>query len=360
MILDLKNTAKQYKRPFLIAGPCSAETEEQVHDTAKDLASKSTTAVLRAGIWKPRTRPNSFEGIGEVGLKWLVDAGKKNGLPTTTEVANAKHVELALNAGVDILWIGARTTVNPFAVQEIADAIKGNNITVMVKNPVNPDLMLWIGALERLQQAGIDDLIAIHRGFSVYNHPKYRNVPNWEIPIALVEKMPEIPLICDPSHISGRREGLQEVAQKAMDLNFAGLMLETHNNPDEAWSDPKQQVTPDGLVHLMSKLKLRKEHLSQDEMSFISLMRGKIADLDDKVFSMLSERMKVAEEVGIYKRENDITILQQEHWKEIIEKRLGQSEELRLTPQFVRSVMDAIHQESIRHQTKVMNPDLID
>lgn len=360
MRLDLKNRAKQYKRPFLIAGPCSAETEEQVHDIAKDLSAKSTTAVLRAGIWKPRTRPNSFEGVGEVGLKWLVDAGKKNGLPTTTEVANAKHVELSLKAGVDILWIGARTTVNPFAVQEIADAIKGNDITVMVKNPVNPDLMLWIGALERFQQAGIDDLIAIHRGFSVYNHPKYRNVPNWEIPIALVEKMPDIPLICDPSHISGRRDGLQEVAQKAMDLNFTGLMLETHNNPDEAWSDPKQQVTPDGLVHLMSKLKLRKEHLSQDEMSFISLMRGKIADLDDKMFSMLSERMKIAEEVGIYKRENDITILQQEHWKEIIDKRLSQSDELRLTPKFVRSVMDAIHQESIRHQTKVMNPDLKD
>lgn len=360
MILDLKNTAKQYKRPFLIAGPCSAETEEQVHSVAKDLAEKSTTAILRAGIWKPRTRPNSFEGVGEEGLNWLVDAGKKNGLPTTTEVANAKHVELALGAGVDILWIGARTTVNPFAVQEIADAIKGTKITVMVKNPVNPDLMLWIGALERFQQAGIDDLIAIHRGFSVYNHPKYRNVPNWEIPIALVEKMPDIPLICDPSHISGRRDGLQEVAQKAMDLNFAGLMLETHNNPDKAWSDPKQQVTPDGLVSLMSKLKLRKEHLSKDEMSFIGLMRGKIADLDDKMFSMLSERMKIAEEVGIYKRENDITILQQEHWKEIIEKRLSQSEELRLTPKFVRSVMDAIHQESIRHQTKVMNPDLIE
>lgn len=360
MILDLKNTAKQYKRPFLIAGPCSAETEEQVHLIANELAKKSTTAVLRAGIWKPRTRPNSFEGVGEEGLKWLVDAGKKNNIPTTTEVANAKHVELALKAGVDILWVGARTTVNPFAVQEIADAIKGTNITVMVKNPVNPDLMLWIGALERFQQAGIDDLIAIHRGFSVYNHPKYRNVPNWEIPIALVEKMPEIPLICDPSHISGRRDGLQEVAQKAMDLNFTGLMLETHNNPNEAWSDPKQQVTPDGLVDIMSKLKLRKEYLSQDEMSFIGLMRGKIADLDDKVFSLLSERMKIAEEVGIYKRENDITILQQEHWKEIIEKRLGQSDELRLTPKFVRSVMDAIHQESIRHQTKVMNPDLIE
>ncbi|MEX1193046.1 MAG: chorismate mutase [Brumimicrobium sp.] len=358
MILDLKNKAKQYKRPFLIAGPCSAETEEQMHNVAKSIVEKSTTALLRAGIWKPRTRPNSFEGVGEEALAWLVDAGKSVGLPTTTEVANAKHAELAINAGVDVLWIGARTTVNPFAVQEIADAIKGTNITVMVKNPVNPDLMLWIGALERFQQAGIEDLIAIHRGFSVYNHPTYRNVPNWEIPIALVERMPGIPIICDPSHISGKREGLLEVAQKAMDLNFAGLMLETHPDPDKAWSDPKQQITPDSLVDLIGKLKLRKERLSKDEMSFISVMRDKIADLDDKMFNLLSERMKIAEEVGDYKRENDITILQQEHWKKLIETRLGQSEELHLTPRFVRSVMDAIHQESIRHQTKVMNPKL--
>ncbi|MDX1652371.1 MAG: chorismate mutase [Brumimicrobium sp.] len=359
MILNLKNTAKKHKRPFLIAGPCSAETESQVHKIAGDLARNSTTAVLRAGIWKPRTRPNSFEGIGEEGLKWLVDAGKENGLPTTTEVANSKHVELALKAGVDILWIGARTTVNPFAVQEIADALSGVKITVMVKNPVNPDLMLWIGAFERFQKAGIDDLIAIHRGFSVYNHPKYRNVPNWEIPIALVEKMPELPLICDPSHISGKRDGLMEVAQKAMDLNFTGLMLETHNNPDEAWSDAQQQITPGRLTELISKLKLRKEKLSSEEMSYIGLMREKIAHLDDEIFSILSERMKLSEEVGIYKRENDITILQQEHWKNIIEKRLGQADDLHLTRNFIRSVMDAIHQESIRHQTKVMNPDLI-
>lgn len=358
MKLDLTNKAKNYKRPFLIAGPCSVESEEQVFTVAQSLKKDGRTAVLRGGIWKPRTRPDSFEGMGAKALPWLVNAGKQVGLPVTTEVANATHVEEALKTGVDILWIGARTTVNPFAVQAIADALKGTDITVMVKNPVNPDLMLWIGAMERLNKAGIDDLIAVHRGFSVYNHPKYRNVPNWEIPIALIEKMPEIPIVCDPSHISGKREGLLQVAQKAMDLNFAGLMIETHPTPDQAWSDPAQQVTPKGLSDILDQLILRKETISGEAQSFIERMRDKIASEDDKLFEILSNRMRLAEEVGIYKRENDITILQQEHWRKIIANRLDQSDELHLTTDFVRAVMDAIHQESIRHQTKVMNPDL--
>ncbi|MDG0973027.1 MAG: chorismate mutase [Crocinitomicaceae bacterium] len=355
--MDLIKEIKK-SRPFVIAGPCSAETEEQVHTVLDEIARDGKTALLRAGIRKPRTRPNSFEGLGELALPWLLEAGKKNNLPVTTEVANAKHVEIALKYGVDVLWIGARTTVNPFAIQEIADALKGAKVPVIVKNPVNPDLMLWVGAFERLQQAGITQLAALHRGFSIYKHAKYRNIPNWEIPIALREEMPEIPLLCDPSHISGKREGLLEVAQKAMDLNYDGLMIETHPNPDGAWSDPAQQVTANGLNELLSKIILRKEELSEEELSYIVVMREKIAGLDDRIFSLLSERMKMAEEVGLYKRENDITILQQEHWRNVIANRLEQAENLHLTNQFVRSIMDAIHQESIRHQTKVMNPSL--
>ena len=346
------------KTPFVVAGPCSAETEDQVIQVCKAIAANTNTQMLRAGIWKPRTRPNSFEGLGEEALPWLVQAGKETQLPVTTEVANKAHVEIALKAGVDVLWIGARTTVNPFAVQEIADALQGVAIPVMVKNPINPDLNLWIGAFERLQKAGIENLVAIHRGFSIYKHPKYRNIPNWEIPIALKEDMPNIPIICDPSHISGKREGLLEVSQKALDLNFDGLMIETHPNPDEAWSDPKQQVTPEGLRSILSQLKLRHEEIGEAEKGYIELMRDKISTLDDKLFNMLMQRMRLTEEIGIYKRENDITILQQEHWKNVIQKRMSQADEFKLTPAFVRAFMDAIHQESIRHQTKVMNPDL--
>ncbi len=358
MKLDLNNNTEGFKRPFLIAGPCSVESEEQVMNIAKTLGKDGKTELLRGGIWKPRTRPDSFEGMGEQALPWLVNAGKESGLPTTTEVANAKHVELALKAGVDVLWIGARTTVNPFAVQEIADALNGTDITVMVKNPINPDLMLWIGAMERLEKAGINDLVAIHRGFSVYKHPKYRNAPNWEIPIALLENMPNIPIICDPSHISGKRDGILNVSQKAMDLNFTGLMIETHHTPDEAWSDAKQQITPESLFSLIDQIVLRHEDMSDEVQNYIELMRAKIAAQDDLLFEILSNRMKLAEEVGIYKRENDITILQQEHWRRVIENRLNQSGDFHLTKEFVRALMDAIHQESIRHQTKVMNPDL--
>lgn len=358
MKLDLQNNLKKYKRPFLIAGPCSVESEEQVMEVAKSIAAESRPALLRGGIWKPRTRPDSFEGVGAIGLPWLVNAGKEVGIPVTTEVANAKHVEAALNAGVDVLWIGARTTVNPFAVQEIADAIRGTEITVMVKNPINPDLMLWVGAFERFQKAGIEDLVAIHRGFSVYKHPKYRNVPNWEIPIALMEEIPEIPLICDPSHISGQRDGLLHVAQKAMDLNFAGLMIETHNNPDKAWSDAQQQITPEQLKVLMDQLILRKASIQNGGVSFIELQRKKIAEIDDQLFELFKERMQAAKEVGVYKREKGITILQSEHWRKIVDKRLSQADEMELSIDFLRSVLDAIHQESIRHQTKVMNPEV--
>ena len=353
--MNLIQKIKEASRPFLIAGPCSAESPEQVMSVAKDLAASGKTQLLRAGIWKPRTRPNSFEGMGDIALPWLVDAGKETGLPVATEIANRSHTELALKAGVDVLWIGARTTVNPFAVQEIADVLKGVDIPVMVKNPVNPDLDLWIGAFERLEKAGISQLAAIHRGFSVYKHPKYRNVANWEIPIALRERLPNLPIICDPSHITGNRELLLEVSQKAMDLNFDGLMIETHPNPDKAWSDAAQQLTPQALDILLSQLVLRTNDSSYLEHQELHDFRMKIAQLDDKLFDFLTERMQFAEKVGLFKREHNITILQQEHWTKSITSRLSKSEEYNLSERFIRQFMDAIHQESIRHQTKVMN-----
>ncbi|MFN5845045.1 MAG: chorismate mutase [Flavobacteriia bacterium] len=340
--------------PFLIAGPCSAETEEQVHSVVRDLADRNLTHAIRAGIWKPRTRPDSFEGIGEVGLKWLVDAGRSVGLPVATEVANKHHVELALQAGVDILWVGARTTVNPFTVQEIADALSGVRIPVMVKNPVNPDLELWLGGIERFEKAGLSDVVAIHRGFSVYKHPKYRNVPNWEIPIALKERRPDIAVICDPSHITGKRELIAEVAQKALDLNFEGLMMETHPNPENAWSDASQQLTPEALEEILKGLVVRSKDISGEFASYLDEVREKIALLDDRLFELLTARMTLSEEVGKFKRENNITILQQEHWAKLIAGRLNKNEEYNLTQLFIRQFMDAIHQESIRHQVKIM------
>lgn len=343
-------------RPFLVAGPCSAETREQVIETAQQLKNSGWTHVLRAGIWKPRTRPDSFEGVGEEALPWLVEAGSLTGLKTTTEVANTRHVELALKVGVDILWIGARTTVNPFTVQEIADALRGTGVSMMIKNPVNPDLKLWLGAFERFENVGLTDLIGIHRGFSTYNHPKYRNIPNWEIPIALREERPETPVICDPSHITGNRDLLYEVSQKALDLNFDGLMIETHPDPEKALSDSAQQITPSGLNELMGRLILRTENVSRNVADQIEDIRTKVQELDDRMFDLLSERMQFSEIVGQLKRENNITILQQAHWTKLINSRLEQSSEYGLTPQFVRQLMDAIHQESIRHQTKIMNP----
>ena len=353
--MKLADKISRGERPFVVAGPCSAESEQQVMSICKEVAQNSSVKLLRAGIWKPRTRPNSFEGLGEIALPWLVNAGKATNLPTTTEVANKKHVEAALKAGIDVLWIGARTTVNPFAVQEIADALKGIEIPVMIKNPINPDLQLWLGAFERFEQAGITDLTAIHRGFSVYKHAKYRNVPSWQIPIALKEERPDLPIICDPSHITGSRDLLLEVSQKAMDLNFEGLMIETHPNPDEAWSDAAQQVTGDGLKDILSQLVLRSVEVSEDLQGMMKELRTKISVLDDRIFEILGARMELSEEVGQLKRENSLTILQQDHWKQVIDSRIENRGDYRLTQQFVRQLMDAIHQESIRHQTKVMN-----
>lgn len=342
-------------RPLLIAGPCSAESEEQVMETCRSLAQSCQVQVLRAGIWKPRTRPDSFEGVGAIGLPWLVAAGKALNLPVTTEVANKNHVELALQAGVDMLWIGARTTVNPFAVQEIADALRGVSIPVLIKNPVNPDLELWIGAFERLEKVGITDMAAIHRGFSVYKHPKYRNVPNWEIPIALKERMPALKLVCDPSHIAGKSELIQEVSQKAMDLNFDGLMIETHRDPEHAWSDARQQVTPSHLASILDQLILRNPEIGGQAAFPLNDLREKINVLDDRIFDLLMTRMKLSEDVGELKKEHNITILQQDYWTEQIRTRLAKAQDMNLSTIFLRQLMDAIHQESIRHQVKVMN-----
>ena len=353
--MNLIKKISSRKRPFVIAGPCSAESEEQVMSICMEVAKKTDVKLLRAGIWKPRTRPNSFEGLGKIALPWLVNAGKVSNLPIATEVANTKHVEESLKAGVDVLWIGSRTTVNPFAVQEIANALSGVNIPVMIKNPINPDLQLWLGAFERLEQAGLKDLSAIHRGFSVYNHDKYRNVPNWKIPIALKEKRPDIPIICDPSHISENRNLLLEVSQKAMDLNFEGLMIETHPNPSKAWSDEEQQVTSKGLGEILSKLVLRSVKGSKNLNRGMEGFRSDIAELDDQIFNVLRDRMRLSETVGKLKRENKLTILDQKHWNQIISSRINNRVDNILSKQFVRQLMDAIHQESIRHQTKIMN-----
>lgn len=352
--MKLKDQINEQSRPFLIAGPCSAESPEQLMFLAEHLKAIGTK-VLRAGIWKPRTRPGSFEGLGEVALPWLIAAGRTFDLPVAVEIANREHVEKALEVGVDVLWIGARTTVNPFAVQEIADVLRGVEVPVMIKNPVNPDLNLWIGAFERLEKAGITDLVAVHRGFSVYAHPKYRNVPNWEIPIAIKERYPDLPIICDPSHIAGRRDLLKEVAQKAMDLNMDGLMIETHPDPMNALSDPEQQLTPAALKQLMSELIMRSRSVTSEIADQLAEMREKTAVLDDRLFDILAARMRISEEVGRFKKENNIIVLQPAHWVKIIKQRLSSAADLDLSEEFVRQIMDAIHQESIRHQTKVMN-----
>lgn len=338
-----------------ISGPCSAESREQVLETCRQVA-QFDVQVLRAGIWKPRTRPNSFEGVGSVGLPWLIDAGKENGLPVCVEVANVKHVYEALKAGVDILWIGARTTTNPFAVQEIADAIKGMDIPVMIKNPVNPDLELWLGGIERIYHAGIRKIAAIHRGFSQHGKSKYRNQPHWEIPIELKRRHPEIPIICDPSHICGTRDLIKPVAQKSLDLDFNGLMIESHINPDVALSDAKQQVTPARLGEILKELVHRKTNT--DDPQFINqlgLLREQIDEIDNQLIDLLSGRMKIARKIGQYKKENGITILQAARWSDIIRHRLDSAISKGLSEDIMTEILQMIHKESIRQQTEVMN-----
>lgn len=352
------NLFENQKKPILIAGPCSAETEEQVIETAIRLAKTGKIDVLRAGIWKPRTRPGAFEGIGAKGLPWLQKAKELTGLPIAVEVAKTSHVELCLEFGVDILWIGARTTVNPFAVQEIADALRGIDIPVFLKNPINPDLALWLGGMERLQKVGLTKLGAIHRGFSSAGEKIYRNRPQWQIAIDFKTAMPEIPMINDPSHITGRRDLLHKVAQKAMDLNFDGLMIESHITPDTAWSDAAQQITPEVYGQLISDLIIR-EYDPKDlkEKTKLDRLRKEIDMIDEEIMGILASRMKIAREIGMYKKENNMTILQSERWKEVLSKFVERGTQNGLSEEFITRVIKSIHDESIEQQEKIMEGD---
>ena len=344
------------KRPLIISGPCSAETEEQVLETAVRLANTGKVDVLRAGIWKPRTRPGSFEGIGTKGLPWLQQAKKQTGLPVAVEVATAKQVEDALHFGVDILWVGARTTVNPFSVQELADSLRGVDVPVLIKNPINADLELWTGAVERIAKAGISKIGLIHRGFASYGNTQFRNAPMWHLAIEMKRRNPDMMIINDPSHICGRRDLLLEVAQEAIDLDFDGLMIESHIDPDNAWSDAKQQITPERLAEMLGEIKWRKEDVSSETFHMaLEKLREQINHLDDELMQLLSQRMKVADEIGNYKKNNNVTILQTNRWNEILERAYQKSDKLGLSREFITRYMDAVHMESINRQNAIMN-----
>ncbi len=344
------------KRPLIISGPCSAETETQVIETATRLAKTGKVDALRAGIWKPRTRPGSFEGIGTKGLPWLQQARKVTGLPLAVEVATGQQVEDALHFDIDILWIGARTTVNPFSVQEVADALRGANVPVLIKNPINPDLELWTGAVERVAKAGIKNIGLIHRGFSSYGNTEYRNAPMWHLAIEMKRRNPEMMIINDPSHICGRRDILMDVAQKAIDLDFDGLMIESHIDPDNAWSDAKQQVTPEKLAEMLDLIVWRKEDINSEAYhQALEKLRQQINHLDDELLQLLGQRMKIADKIGEFKKNNDITILQTNRWNEILEKAYKKGDNLGLTREFITKYFDAVHMESINHQNKIMN-----
>ena len=346
--------AMQLEHPLVIAGPCSAETEEQVLDIAQQLKDSDAT-VFRAGVWKPRTRPGNFEGIGALALPWLQRVKKETGLLIAIEIANATHAKLALEHDVDILWIGARTTVNPFAVQEIADTIAGTDKIVLIKNPVNPDLALWLGAVERFQKAGIQKLGVIHRGFSTYKKTEYRNNPNWQIPIEVKNRFPNLPIICDPSHICGNRTKLLDVSQTALDLQFDGLMIETHNNPDKAWSDAKQQITPERLKEITEELTIRKQAFEADDAKqALQKLREEINIIDDELLTLLAQRMVVSDRIGEEKKKQNVAILQQERWNSIIDKSITKGEPLGLSKEFISKIYKLIHQESIMHQERVL------
>ncbi len=345
-----------HKKGLLIAGPCSAETEQQLLHTANALASGNKVDILRAGIWKPRTSPGGFEGIGVKGLSWLLKAKLQTGLPTAVEVATPKHVEDALSFDVDVLWIGARTVVNPFSVQQIADALKGTDVPVLVKNPVNPDIKLWSGAIERLLQADIKNLGLIHRGFTSYGNTAYRNVPLWQLPIEMKRLYPTLPLICDPSHICGNRSGLLDIAQKSIDLDFDGLMIESHIDPDNAWTDKAQQLAPNDLIQLLDRLKKRSSSSEKKEYQVqLENLREQIDQLDEELLSLIATRMNVAQRIGKVKKENDVTVLQSSRYSEIIDRTLKKGQSLGLSEEFILNYMEDIHIESIRLQNEIMD-----
>jgi len=345
--------------PTLIAGPCSAETEAQVLETARALALIPEVKVFRAGIWKPRTRPGAFEGMGVEALKWLQKVKAETGLLTAVEAGNPEHVDELLKHGIDIIWIGARTTVNPFAVQEIADAVKGNNVHVWVKNPINPDLKLWMGAIERIEKAGIENVVAIHRGFQVYENSVYRYPPKWDIPISLMSERPDLKIVCDPSHITGKRDMLLSVSQKAMDLGFDGLMIETHPNPDQAWSDAAQQITPQTLQQLLAQLQIRDRNI--EGVGFtneLESLRNMVDSLDEELLEIIAKRMDLIAKIGSYKKQHNITVFQPERWLEIKKSRANFGENLKLNPEFVLNILTEIHNESIRFQTEIIYPEI--
>lgn len=340
-------------RPIIIAGPCSVESEEQLMTTAKNLAANGIK-IFRGGIWKPRTSPGGFEGIGEIGLPWLKKVKDETGMLVSTEVANKTHVELALEAGMDLIWIGARTSANPFAMQEIADALKkiGKDIPVLVKNPVNPDLELWIGAMKRIYNAGFHRIGAIHRGFSTYGKHLYRNPPQWRIPIELQRRYPDMPIICDPSHISGKRELIASVSQQALDMNFAGLIIESHCDPDCAWSDKNQQVTPDVLNVIINSLVLRDESSTTENLA---ILRQQIDRINEELLDLLARRMRVTCEIGIYKKEHHMPVIQQNRYNTLMEKLVKDGVQLGMSEEFIRSILAAIHEESVRQQLEIVN-----
>lgn len=350
-IKPIKFCGVDSKRPVVIAGPCSAETEEQVVETAKDLA-KNGVRIFRAGIWKPRTKPGGFEGVGSVGLTWLQEVKKETGMLVATEVANKQHVEEALNSGVDVLWIGARTSANPFAMQEIADSLVGADVPVLVKNPVNPDLELWIGAMQRIYNAGIRQIGAIHRGFSAYGKHLYRNMPQWHIPIELRRRMPELTLICDPSHIGGKRELVAPLSQQAMDMGFDGLIVESHCDPDSAWSDKSQQVTPEVLNFILNMLVVRDTTQTTESLT---LLRQQIDQIDNDLLEALSKRMRISREIGQYKKEHSMPVVQTGRYDDILNSRAAAAEELGMNGDFMKTVYQAIHEESVRQQIEVLN-----
>ena len=350
-IKPIKFCGVDSKRPVVIAGPCSAETEEQVMETAKDLA-KNGVRIFRAGIWKPRTKPGGFEGVDSVGLTWLQEVKKETGMLVATEVANKQHVEEALNAGVDVLWIGARTSANPFAMQEIADSLVGADVPVLVKNPVNPDLELWIGAMQRIYNAGIRQIGAIHRGFSAYGKHLYRNMPQWHIPIELRRRMPELTLICDPSHIGGKRELVAPLSQQAMDMGFDGLIVESHCDPDSAWSDKSQQVTPEVLNFILNMLVVRDTTQTTESLT---LLRQQIDQIDNDLLEALSKRMRISREIGQYKKEHSMPVVQTGRYDDILNSRAAAAEELGMNGDFMKTVYQAIHEESVRQQIEVLN-----
>ena len=339
------------KRPLVIAGPCSAETEEQVMTTAVGLASKGVK-IFRAGIWKPRTKPGGFEGNGENALPWMKQVKEETGMLVATEVAKPEHVELCMKYGIDILWVGARTAANPFAMQDLADAMKGIEVPVLVKNPVNPDLELWIGAMERLNQAGVKRMAAVHRGFSSFDKKIYRNLPMWQIPMELHRRIPNLPIFCDPSHIGGRRELVAPLCQQAMDLGFDGLLVESHCSPDEAWSDARQQVTPDVLDYILNILVVRDEHVTTEG---IAMLRKQIDEMDTELMNLLAKRMRVCREIGQYKKEHNMTVFQANRYTEILDKRGAQGALLGMSPEFIAQVFENVHEESVRQQVEILN-----